>query len=121
MKANELRIGNIVLDISDIRNIIEIKISLDDFAMMGNFERSSNHVIPYKPIPITEQWLKRLGFEDQGKWHQLIDHPFCLNISLAYKETTFGHNEEYKLFHHKFVHQVQNTYFALTGKELEIK
>ncbi len=70
-------------------------------------------------IPLTEEWLKRLGFEK--------DCPHCYWFSTKDRFTDIGYSysiqEEVIEFHDlkvplKYVHQLQNHYFALTGKEL---
>tara|TARA_R110000796_G_scaffold202799_1_gene319086 strand:+ start:299 stop:649 length:351 start_codon:yes stop_codon:yes gene_type:complete len=67
-----------------------------------------------KPIPLTEEWLERFGFEysdlngDSGLWKI---PPF--QIYGKYNQFIY----DYKL-DVNYVHQLQNLYFALTGEEL---
>jgi hypothetical protein len=106
MEANELRINNYILTERGVTIIIGI-----------NPYKTGN----YKPIPLTEQWLKDFGFEQ--------------NIPAASREYIF---KDCKLINHykngflfimdiwdrgkmiNYVHTLQNLYFALTGKELLI-
>jgi hypothetical protein len=121
MNANELRLGNYVAH-SHIKNGVEC-----EFAEVESiwFTGLSNHygvgVDKYsgtndsvKPIPLTEEWLLKFGFEKalNGWW--------CPDEVVSYKEgyAGFGTNTYTQIKH---VHQLQNLYFALTGKELEIK
>ena len=60
LQANELRIGNYLFDTFTIRPSI-CKLTLDDFQVMNNFTKS-NHKIPYKPIPLTQEILLKCGF-----------------------------------------------------------
>lgn len=68
----------------------------------------------YHDIPLTEEWLLKFGFErlfETGSTYSLGD----FNVS------DFGENG---IFHYdvkqqiKYVHELQNLYFALTGSEL---
>jgi hypothetical protein len=70
----------------------------------------------FKPIPLTEEWFNKLGFEDE----------YCISHKDEYfnlTEVKDGYCFTADLYHHtgipiKYVHQLQNLYFALTGKEL---
>lgn len=122
MKAQELRIGNwfkgdrpcggeYQITPNDIENLHDDP--QDDF---------------YQPIPLTEEWLVKFGFENQiSKWRtksidstceidiHLTDMSVLLNISGG------NESESTSLNHIKHVHQLQNLYFALTDEELETK
>lgn len=86
-----------------------------------------------KPIPLTEKWLIKFGFKKKKlyndfwfelnvrKWH------FITNDSQYYKNKNkwfIGFEEKIGYDSYNFVkdcntvHQLQNLYFALTGKEL---
>ena len=131
IKANELRIGNYItmpfLGIDAIQVIgIAVKENFELFiqSKLNNntfFEKPEK----YKPIPLTEEWILRFGFElFQDKWevkrYKLNDFtytiPQYLNDipkGLFYKGINFKNIE--------FIHQLQNIFFALTGEELTIK
>lgn len=109
MKANELRIGNLVYD--NLGGIVQIK---------GiNTESDFSHL---RPILLTEQWLLKFGFEKQMAWTWRIS--ISSNKYLVYyvgeKGWSIG-NTNYSEFDCKYVHQLQNLYFALTNKELIFK
>lgn len=73
-----------------------------------------------EPIPLTEEWLLKFGFEKETS-HVSESHPWCdyvkedVVISLPYYEFNF----ESSAIEIKSVHQLQNLHFALTGKELQ--
>lgn len=69
-----------------------------------------------QPIPLTEEWLIKFGFRLSGKWY--YNKRIELNISLYYKNATYGSNEEYTINYPSYVHQLQNLIFALRGEEL---
>ena len=109
MKSTELRIGNLVRDFTDHCNI---NILAEDLTNTKNFQ----------PIPLTEDWLLKFGFEKEfDYWCHSAEY-----FEIA--ETTEGNwcnsinGYEYRNgnnFQH--VHQLQNLYHALTGEELTIK
>ena len=77
-----------------------------------------------KPIIITKKWLMRFGFTYGVHKMELIKD-VCPNVVLKYSlgamalwiETS---REGALLENIEYVHQMQNLYFALTGKELKL-
>lgn len=104
MNANELRIGNWVhwgkdyqIDVDDISN------------------HAWNDVL--QPIPLTEEWLLNFGFKKIKTW--LGDAYENENGDIAYLNgQIYIISEDVKVDTPKYVHQLQNLYFALTGEEL---
>ena len=86
----------------------------------------------FEPIPLTEQWLIDLGFEknilsdDSGYYYtlELNEGKYC-DLAIVsgdkngFVEATLFPYEEW--FRYKYVHDLQNLFFALTGSELEYK
>lgn len=108
MKANELRIGNYVY-LSDKNKVWQI---LDGHEI----DECDNNPFS-EPIHLTEEWLVNFGFEKHGiEWW---GKGFCLEV---YKDKLYYSGGEglHIVIDLKYVHQIQNLYFALTGKELEI-
>ena len=121
MKANELRIGNWVYN-DFTREDIEV------YPMMIHRLSKIEGEHHIKPIPLTEEWLIKFGFEkdvlslfnieilkDKDPTSAII---ICLEDGLCEitRNSRFG-----TTISMKYVHQLQNLYFALTGEELEIK
>lgn len=87
----------------------------------------------FKPVPLTDEWLVKFGFEKGGsnRFNYIdlnVDESFY--IAVNGEEGVFncivaldnGEEEISECISHiKHVHQLQNLYFALTGEELEIK
>ena len=122
IQTNELRIGNYVGGLFDIEQVSVIKaITENDFS----YERISDEEYfignSIKPIPLTEEWLLKFGFEFGIKLQNFVKgkHQF---VELGFIN---GYFSEIGIFYYglkteiKSVHQLQNLYFALTGKELE--
>ena len=125
MKANELRIGNLVLLPCEGHEDELVSINKYDFEEPYNF----------KPIPLTEEILLKAGFEKIKSRHDY----FILSSYDQYNPTPEGCRVNvyfdfdgvrvYYAFESDgarmirrihFVHQLQNLYYALTGEELEI-
>jgi len=126
MKANELRIGNYI-----IRNGFKPEI-VDGWKMFAKIEQVPDW---YFPIPLTEEWLLKFGFEktesDNSEELYLWSIQIANNTSLYFNrdidEWYLSHEWNSNHFKNdfwnkpKYVHQLQNLYFALTGEELQWK
>ncbi|WP_185246654.1 hypothetical protein [Chryseobacterium bernardetii] len=141
----ELRIGNLVTinnskawpDLKDIPlTVIELSTELDEYekelfpkskgtiTLKGDIETYNQFTQFVSPIELTEQWLIKFGFEDK---YLTIDK----KISSDFTMSLIPDKEDgYYFMPHailkwgvdlKYVHQLQNLYFALTGEELKIK
>ena len=106
MKATELRIGNFVYEYNDS---VIINISCWEFEK-ARLENNQNELKWLNPIPLTEEWLVKFGFELVGKKTY-----YKLNIPLIPVRNS---HYQCKGADIKYVHQLQNLYFALTNKEL---
>lgn len=125
MKASELRIGNKIrfIDIPDCEAEVNAILQYEK-VVLGN---DINHVKDetwgldaLEPIPLTEEWLLKFGFYKAGesdgvKWFNLND-----DWELELGEEIFFWVEDYPA-EVKYVHSLQNLYFALTGTELTLK
>lgn len=112
VKANELRIGNFVynpnlkefrcLDILDIRDFAEKRLYLD-----------------FESIPLTEEWLIKFGFTEEVN-SQFVKFWRKNNITIYHRYDLLPNEFILSEFDVKiqYVHQLQNLYFTLTGKEL---
>jgi hypothetical protein len=110
MKASELRVGNYV----------KFK-GCDDkpFKVFRIDTTESSTFTTAEPIPLTEEWLLRFGFEQEYK-SQMHSVYFLNGLSYYFWYKT---NKQYAQFYSaqieiNYIHQLQNLYFALTGEEL---
>jgi len=132
MKYTELRVGNIVEheDPDEIVEGIHYVNEGDYRILIGNYLRPIEHI---KPVPLTEEWLIKFGFNKNEYSTEGVQYnePFY-HIVLESKGWRLNYNEDFGWVIHpvvsdynvipiKYVHQLQNLYFALTGNELEIK
>lgn len=129
MKAQELRIGNWINDITghetQVRGITKQGIWIGDNAGPGP-------EVAFTPIELTHEWLERFGFECIGK--DTDYEMFCIGYREDDSHEGVGsYSCEFELnknddgsFHLELssvevyhVHQLQNLYFALTNQELK--
>lgn len=107
MKPTELRIGNLVqTNFKKEKEITDIK--LIDFK--ENFFRL------YDPIQLTEEWLLKFGFEKTENGYFVKDGIILYPIRDLYFRGNLFIKADIK-----YVHQIQNLYFALIGEELTPK
>jgi len=130
MKSNELRIANWI----EFEGKHFQVTSIDDDTpngwygrMRGN--RTEYNLSNFKPIPLTEEWLLKFGFEPHGGIHfRTIRYSAYIAIGndgscgLYNSLSHFNRGSSYnQLIDVEYVHQLQNLYFALTGEELTIQ
>jgi hypothetical protein len=149
MKAQELRIGNYVngiyeteIDrgngiIEDVESCEVVKVVGLDSVGFSDYsiwieDGSREYYNSFEPIPLTEEWLLKFGFksdEDFGNWH-LNDYEIFLSGHTYFLAATkegvvywynYASDDYYSSVRKiKFVHQLQNLYFALTNEELKL-
>ena len=80
----------------------------------------------FKPIELTEEWFKKAGFgiinhiDGYSFWSLMRKGNSGIpSITIYKKYTVIGNNSHVK--HCEYVHQLQNLFYCLTGKELTIK
>lgn len=128
MQSNELRIDNLVYKSlkSGFGRKLENRIGCQDIVRIKENIGSFN----YEPIPITEEWLLKFGFEqyiDFGMKTGVFDLiPLQgFSYSILKKSCMIMHGDN-PISHrlkkeYNYVHELQNLYFALTGTELTLK
>lgn len=144
MKASELRLGNYI-QVNNGSNYTGI----GTVATMSNTGEENdvayydnNGLYEYtdlrlfQPVPLTEEWLIKFGFEAYSTHVNYIELQIKSNKPSNHVVIRYGLQRDYfNIFNHsecdftemqyltevKFVHQLQNLYFALTGEELTIK
>lgn len=114
MESSHLRIGNYVY----VQNGKLLKQEKGERTQLYKIENVNiQSAYKYDPIPITEQWLLDFAFLNGIEEMTLCDENIC--IYWRKFESHFEINGE-KYFK-KYIHQLQNLYFALTEKELILK
>lgn len=117
MKANELRIGNYINGGGCPRIVISIE---KDGCISEPIDNSTvDFSKGIEPIPLTEEWLVKFGWEltPLNASFKRYNRKSGFMIIEVYDDNKFWAEYIYV----KYVHQLQNLYFSLTGEELEIK
>jgi len=122
MKANELRIGNLV-QFSEDSTFFVVKSVEEKWLELQNEEEtswiSSEEI---EPVPLTEEWLLKFGFK-KTEWDNSNSYLF-VTPEYDYSIVVYsnGYLEMGGMVIRKidYVHQLQNFIFTLTGEELTI-
>ncbi len=130
-----LRIGNYLnASIDDINGVNVLKAISelpDGYRLRFNKDNNDNCEISFDvypiddnprfeplPIPLTKEWLIKLGFNNEygKKWSKdlvdLLEDEDGSFFLLVDERTNFTHS-------YRYVHEIQNLYFVLTGNEIE--
>lgn len=147
MKAKDLMIGNLVHHLSGTESGVRSIIEHSTGYALGLYDmKLAYDLFEFTPIPLTEEWLRKFGFT---KLSSLILDSYRLSIATnpnSYKEIsiTLQTGNQYLMIREGalpdnrenddiitlwnrdiidcfYVHKLQNLYFTLTGKELELK
>lgn len=121
MIVNELRLGNLVNEkVLGVCPVVQITkdsvwVEINNLTTNGSVQKVSYHISEgnIKGVPLTESWLIKFGLKDtflQWSLHKIFNKEGysiykghgCIDIEIYY------------------VHQLQNLFFVLSGKELEL-
>jgi hypothetical protein len=140
MKANELRIGNLVNHVTGQCKVVGFYGEIFRAENINKIELKSN-VFNLQPIQLTEEWLLKLGlfkitkkedlwgndeigvydFKGKIRWSDFFITSNTLKDFTLYVATIDDGMESAECLNNIiYVHQLQNLYFALTGEELTI-
>ena len=138
MQANELRTGNYVLDVAsnEHRTIYGIT-HLEGFDVAYVHFKNEFHkpaTLLIQPIPLTEDWLKKFGFKkekvstyDKADYHWIYSFIYNKHYHSDISVAKIKENGELYIFvgegspipnDIKYIHELQNLHYALTGREL---
>lgn len=123
LKANELRVGNKIMqhwDYDDVGpNSHEVIHTIEPYECMLLFEKDI-----YSPIPLTPEILEKCGFENRSASTDYLFSLGDIHIGGSQKRFLPSYWGESGLEAYgnelKYLHQLQNIYFALTGEELQV-
>jgi len=120
IQINELRIGNLIQE----GKVEQIDNSIDEVYYSGDGYYQSTYCCNLKPIPLTEEWLLKFGFDETKEMEDFFSKTKYKTLTKG--ELTFWYypawngieNKNYE--HIKNIHQLQNLYFSLVGSELQL-
>lgn len=122
MKASEFRIGNKVYYLLEPGEKLVTTLDSEDINLMSKKE---SYLDIHEPIPLTHDILLNSGFEkhllnyDHPKLGSLQFCPISANGEIRYLLVKSNGGD--KLTTIKYVHQLQNLFWVMTGEELEVK
>lgn len=134
MKANELRLGNWVnIPSCGINATIDIignkRFCIDNTNIDLDTDDTSFDLEDASPIQLTEEWLLRFGFSEIGitantEYYVLeVSENMDIEVELNPSRVLLSVGREINVvaseLKMEYVHQLQNLYFVLTGKELQ--
>lgn len=127
LKPEQLRLGNYIY--SEVTTV-NVKVTTQVLKLIES-EIKTKELSRYKPIPLTEEWLLKFGFErkffNKEETPRWINKSFYMFIDavwyITFKRDGYVSFIAFDCFLKdlRYVHQLQNLYFALTGKELEVE
>lgn len=134
MKAQELRLGNWILDITG--NPVQVRGLTKNGVWIGP---GPAPVSAFKPVPLTEEWLLKFGFEkiDEGFFEPRFQKEYWNRWGTVKRSFEIGLHQipgdgespSYNLaiwlegntnVHLHTVHSLQNLFHSITGEELTI-
>lgn len=115
-----------------VKNFYKIKrpeeTAWQDSIVLCNYymQQALNNEINIKPIKLTEKWLIDFGFEklDKNKYVLSVTNKGVINAYLKSDikiEIGNCNGDSFDYLKVSYVHQLQNLYHSLTGKELKVK
>lgn len=132
MKSNDLRIGNYVTynpEAVDEGTLITplLVTAIDDDAgvILNDGFQNVYDFDEILPIPLTPELLQAAGFSKAGDWDYELQR-LCLHDMLSGRDKDWevylkAGNDAVYVTNIKYLHQLQNLYYSLTGTELELK
>ena len=119
MKASELMLGNFIYDEVNTRvgKVFRLNSGIDypiTYQYDKSFECTPNHTDWLKPIELTEDWLDCFGCKISGMYFFIggQDHYYLTHGERGFWMMYVNHQI-------KYVHDLQNVFYALTGNKLE--
>ena len=113
IKANDLRIGNIV-NYHETDTLFSItEISQKGIGVKNDEEETWIELDQFSPIPLTPEILDKVGFE---KKEDDLGHPFHTLSKEKGSIGGYSNRDSYC----EYLHQLQNNYYWSIGEELQI-
>jgi len=115
IKPQEIRIGNYIDNYS-----------MPFLAVTGRllraFDESKEYCKLYKPIPLTSEWLVKLGFvSDNDKYDPIYKKGHVSLMGSGIINDWILRHDSHGIVNIQYLHQLQNGFYMITGEELIIK
>lgn len=143
--AKDLRVGNLFKGIAGLQTVLAIedntergKYNMDQYNGYSHLILCEENGNQYKPweiegIPLTQEWMLKLGFMVEESKCQVKTK--ILSIQVSNNDSLYFDDNQWYISHEwnnnnfqntfwnqpKYVHQLQNLYYHITGEELTLK
>ena len=107
---NELRKGNWYL-------VNATGLTEESYSQFNDWQQWAGYIYDCSPIPITAEILEKAGFVPHEYLNCFYLESDADDFRIWYINNEYTFDKQYVI---KFLHQLQNLTFALTGEELEI-
>jgi hypothetical protein len=131
MNASELRIGNYVEYFKSVKAVVSVNREGGTWMIgaadhKGDLTKVRNVEDGFNGIPITEEWLRKFGIKKDVGFHEHLyavkaEGYWGIYVDVQRHNLIIEGGEWSHEAPCRYVHQLQNLYFALTGEELTIK
>ena len=123
IKTVDLRIGNLIT----VSEVVYRVTGISETRVRGKGHKESFNQDVLQPIPITHQILERASFKQRGitdLYFKVPEEGFIYKLNA--NRVMIFHSRENTLYHSlytfmPFLHQLQNFYYCLTGREIAIE
>jgi len=115
--ASELRLGNFLMDEKTGDYLTVVDVSYQNIGFMPHKGEALPEGWQAVPITLTKKWFKLFSFKAFRPAHYTLDW-FMVTLNEREDYEFYFRNQ---ILYLKYVHQLQNLYFTLTGKELKLK
>lgn len=128
MEAKNLRVGNYILHPNTKLDIVKEIFAHERYGYAIKTENC--HLAYYmmhegkeliEPVPVTAEWLEKFGFINDKETGYRWFAPNNIDIAYDLDDNCIRISDSWEFGKRKYVHELQNLFFALTGTELELK
>jgi hypothetical protein len=121
MKASELRIGNWIYS-DEYKEMQLTAYNIYQYDLMSRGCKVSEYYYALKPIPLTEEWLIKMGFykDEDISYRYYFDFGWAVILAYDLDDNCVRIGDSWDFAKAIYVHQMQNLIYALTNEELTI-
>ena len=132
IKANEIRVGNWLNDPRPLTEFNKKYVNNPDNGYFIATARDIQFAEEFEPITLTEEILLKCGFKKTEEYYAADEENVdvytigCFDIAFIDNEYKLWISIDEDSYYNfawteiKYLHQLQNLYFSLTGQELEV-
>ena len=131
MVQSELRKGNYVLNDREVVQVRKLDIQSEPSGCWASVDIGGCYTYPsyLNPIPLNEDWLRKLGFTIEEEWKSKSGRNFYMNdrnvvvgfsswYGITIRKSSQNSSSD-DIFMVQYVHELQNIFKELTGNTLE--